>query len=405
MRTLIGIGILVLISYSFTFRDETWGFYGHKLINKNAIFTLPDELRPFYKSHLDYIVEHAVDPDKRRYAVRGEAIRHYIDLDHWGVDAGQNLPRNLGDAICMNAAFYYIRAKDTILIFDTNQISEKEYVYTKDLQLNTTVFKSSVNSFRLSRWINQTAIKEYDQNQWLVDITLGDSTIFPQLANAQSIWIDDKFSNHGILPYNFERVYRNLVAAWQNKNLDLVLRYSADIGHYIGDAHVPLHTTKNYNGQLTNQVGIHAFWESRVPELFAEKEFDFIIGAAHYLPDIRSHIWEVIQSSHHYVDSTLKIERELSVSFPADQQYCYEDRLGVTTKLACEKYTKEYHTKIDNQVEKRMRASIISLGSVWLSAWVDAGQPDYKEMIKKPDIVSVDSTVIPGSRFEIRDHE
>ncbi|MBK8153892.1 MAG: hypothetical protein IPK61_13190 [Saprospiraceae bacterium] len=94
------------------------------------------------------------------------------------------------------------------------------------------------------------------------------------------------------------------------------------------------------------------FWESRVPELFAEKEFDFIIGAAQYLPDIRSHIWEVIQSSHHYVDSTLKIERELSVSFPADQQYCYEDRLGVTTKLACEKYTKAYHTKIDNQVEK-----------------------------------------------------
>jgi hypothetical protein len=44
------------------------------------------------------------------------------------------------------------------------------------------------------------------------------------------------------------------------------------LGHYIGDAHVPLHTTSNYNGQKTNQHGIHGLWESRIPEqLFDER--------------------------------------------------------------------------------------------------------------------------------------
>ena len=37
----------------------------------------------FYKEHIEYITEHAVDPDKRRYAVEGEAPCHYIDLDHY----------------------------------------------------------------------------------------------------------------------------------------------------------------------------------------------------------------------------------------------------------------------------------------------------------------------------------
>jgi hypothetical protein len=34
-------------------------------------------------------------------------------------------------------------------------------------------------------------------------------------------------------------------------------------------------------------------------------------------------------------------------------------------------------------VERRMNASIISLGSFWYSAWVDAGQPDLARIEDK----------------------
>ncbi|MEO6190446.1 MAG: hypothetical protein ABIO44_08890, partial [Saprospiraceae bacterium] len=43
---------------------EDWGFYSHKLLNRLAIFTLPEGMIDFYKSNLNYIQEHAVDPDK-----------------------------------------------------------------------------------------------------------------------------------------------------------------------------------------------------------------------------------------------------------------------------------------------------------------------------------------------------
>ena len=53
-----------------------WGFYGHRKINYYACFLLPPDMLVFYKKHIDYITEHAVDPDKRRYSDPEEAPRH-----------------------------------------------------------------------------------------------------------------------------------------------------------------------------------------------------------------------------------------------------------------------------------------------------------------------------------------
>jgi hypothetical protein len=37
-----------------------------------------------YKPNIDFLAEHAVDPDKRRYLVPAEGARHYLDIDHYG---------------------------------------------------------------------------------------------------------------------------------------------------------------------------------------------------------------------------------------------------------------------------------------------------------------------------------
>ena len=77
------IVIFIATAYFFQPQTYTWGFFGHKKINRMAVFTLPPEMIKFYKKNIEYITEHAVDPDKRRYAVEGEAQRHYIDIDHY----------------------------------------------------------------------------------------------------------------------------------------------------------------------------------------------------------------------------------------------------------------------------------------------------------------------------------
>jgi hypothetical protein len=186
----------------------------------------------------------------------------------------------------------------------------------------------------------------------------------------------DRFSPYGIVPYHLVVQQNRLTEAFRQKSVGRILRLAAEMGHYLGDAHVPLHTTANYNGQLTNQIGIHAFWESRIPELFADEEYDYFVGAATYIADPKAYFWEVVLASHRMVDSVLTIEKELSRTYPRDQQYCFAERLGRTIRTQCPEYARAYQEALNGQVERRMRATIRAVGSSWYTAWVDAGQPD-----------------------------
>src|SRR5688572_13770499 len=99
--------------------SSEWGFFGHRLINRVAVYTLPTEMIGWYKPHIDYLSEHAVDPDKRRYATRHEAVRHYIDLDQWGTFAFANMPRTWDKALALNLQLYVVSENDTTYLLNS----------------------------------------------------------------------------------------------------------------------------------------------------------------------------------------------------------------------------------------------------------------------------------------------
>lgn len=193
-----------------------------------------------------------------------------------------------------------------------------------------------------------------------------------------------KLQESGTLPWQIQISYYKLVNAFKARDSIRILMYSAFLGHYIGDAHVPLHTTENHNGQLSNQSGIHAFWESRLPELFS-KDYNFLVGQAKYVDNPLKAAWTIVKHTHGLVDSTLSIERELKKGTPAFRRYSYSKRKGQVLKQYSEDYARAYSQKLNHMVEKQMRASIKAIGDFWFSAWVDAGQPTMKNMIKVPE--------------------
>lgn len=265
-----------------------WGFFAHKRINKYAVFTLPEELIGFYKKNIEYIEEHSVDADKRRYAVKEEAPRHYIDIDYYGENPFDSMPRKWNDAV--------------------DKYSE------------------------------------------------------------------DTLHSYGIVPWQIEIIYKRLVYAFIEKDADKILKYSADLGHYVADAHVPLHTTLNYDGQFTGQKGIHAFWESRLPELFSGN-YDYLVGTSQYEYSVLDFAWETLEASNNAIDSVLSFDKILSETYEKDKQYSYEKRGNKTINVRSEEYSAAYHDMLSGMIERRMRKSIISIGNLWYSAWVDAGQP------------------------------
>ncbi len=295
----------------------SWGFYAHRKINRQAVFSLPPEMMGFFKSNIQYISENAVNPDRRRYAVMGEAEKHFIDADAYGDSA----------------------------------------------------------VFHLPRYWNQ----------------------------ALEIYSEEELRKHGIAPWNVYHTKLQLTEAFKRKDAKAILRLAADLGHYIGDINVPLHTTKNYNGQLTGQYGIHAFWESRIPELLAE-DFDFFVGKAIYLERPQLVAWDAVIGAHMALDSVLHFEKIVSGRFPEDKKYSYEERGGINTRVYSTEFTKAYNDLLAGQVERQMKNSIKTIADFWYTAWIDAGQPDLNALLKNP-IDLPEEKLDTDKLLDVREHD
>jgi len=206
-------------------------------------------------------------------------------------------------------------------------------------------------------------------------------TILPRYWDeAVAKFTEDTLKAYGIVPWHINRMYYRLKDAFLVGDPEAILRVSAELGHYVGDAHVPLHTTENYNGQLTGQHGIHGLWESRLPELYAGN-YDFFTGRCHYIKNVQFAAWKAIEDSHFAVDSVLRDEKALSEKF-GEKKYSFETKGRQTMKVYSADFSKAYHQTLSGMVERRMRAAIIMTGSLWYTAWVDAGQPDIKRLIE-----------------------
>lgn len=290
-RIVISLILFFLFVFSY-FPSYCWGFFAHQKINYYAVFLLPPEMMVLYKPNIGFLSEHAVDPDKRRYAIKEEGPRHFIDIDKYGNYPYTELPRKWNDAIAKFG--------------------------------------------------------------------------------------EDSLKQHGIVPWHVQVMLQRLTNAFKEKNFSRIMKNSAEIGHYIADAHVPLHASSNHNGQFTNQKGIHGFWESRVPELLAEKQWDFFIGKAQYIKNPGEFIWSRVLESANAADSVLRFERDLTKQFAPDQKYSFEERNGIVIRQYSEAFTIAFNKKLDGMIERRMRQSISSIASFWFTAWVNAGQPDLK---------------------------
>jgi hypothetical protein len=270
----------------------TFGFFAHRKINRMAVFTLPPEMIGFFKKHVEYLTEHAIDPDRRAHAVPGEAPRHYIDIDHYGADPFDIVPRRWNDAVAM---------------FSEDTLMEK-----------------------------------------------------------------------GVLPWHIQVMMYRLINAFQEKDIDRIIYNATHIGHYVADACTPLHTTKYYNGRTPEQRGIHALWESRVPEMLAG-EFNYFVGRASFIESPLDYAWELVKMSHMKVDTIFGVYDSLMTVYTSDQYYAHEMRGQATVRTYSREFTLAFHTGTNQMVERQMQLAVKSIGDFWFTAWVLAGQPDlYK---------------------------
>ncbi|MFM2363445.1 MAG: hypothetical protein RLZZ316_2347 [Bacteroidota bacterium] len=207
----------------------------------------------------------------------------------------------------------------------------------------------------------------------------------PQTMQSLTGKYNNEFlTKNGILPWHMEDVMNKLTNAFKERRKADILLLSGDLGHYIADAHMPLHTTVNYDGQATNQRGIHSFWESQVPELLGSN-YNFNVTDAVYIIDVRKEIWNIINNSHGLIDSLLAAEKKIAAVFGNDKMYV-RDSAGKVVKnkfgqwIRTKEYAKAYHDALNGMVEQQLRLSIAATANFWYTAWVNAGSPDITSL-------------------------
>lgn len=176
----------------------------------------------------------------------------------------------------------------------------------------------------------------------------------------------DVIHAQGLLPWRTQEFFGRLQRAFEGLKRqpsaayapDDILLFSAVLSHYIGDGHVPLHSVVNYDGQHTNQHGIHSRWEA---ELFERNRATLKIApaAAQPIRDPRDFMFDVLLASNRLADGVLAADRKAAAG-----RSFYDD--GYFEVLAKEQLP---------VLQQRLNDSITAVASVIVGAWTAAGRP------------------------------
>lgn len=190
----------------------------------------------------------------------------------------------------------------------------------------------------------------------------------------------DSLLKYGYVPYHVIYMKGKLTEAFREKNKDSILFYAADLGHYISDAHVPLHTTVNYDGQLSNQKGIHSLWESMIPEI---EIANYTLNTNHqatYLKHPELAIWGAIRVSAALVPVMLQQEIVVTKSFTEEQKYRTQMRRGKPSKSYTSEFAKAYAVALKSSINDQLISSANLIADFYYTAWVDAGKPNLQDL-------------------------
>ncbi|AOW10068.1 zinc dependent phospholipase C family protein [Flavobacterium gilvum] len=199
---------------------------------------------------------------------------------------------------------------------------------------------------------------------------------------------DDKFlADNGILPWYIQETMAKLTKAMKDKRKNEILFLAGDLAHYIGDANMPLHTSANHDGQLSNQKGIHSMWESRIPELFG-KNYNFYTGEAKYIDNVEKATWDMLKDSHSQVEPLLAIDKKLRSTFTTETMYEKDEKGNIAKNkynemIYSKEYVTQFHSALNGMVEKQMRKAIVATANFWYTAWVNAGKPNLDNLDSK----------------------
>lgn len=235
--------------------------------------------------------------------------------------------------------------------------------------------------------IRRTTMPEEGSKHFLDLEYFGDSAlhVIPKnFDDAVKKYSLDTMNKYGTVPYVILENLENLTNAFRSGIADSIVFYASDLSHYISDAHVPLHTSLNYDGQLTGQDGMHDLWETTVPEAVIGKYNLRSKHKASYISNPTDAVWKIMAKAHALLPEMFAKEIEVSKNFTDSTKYRWEVRWGKNRRFYTNEFAKQYANALGSSINEQLISSANYIADFWFTAWVNAGSPNLDKLMKRP---------------------
>ena len=217
--------------------------------------------------------------------------------------------------------------------------------------------------------------KTYPAYTHYIDLDLLEEAPFENIPktwdDALAKYGEARLKQAGTLPWEIARRKDELTAAFREARWEDVVRQSAWIAHYLADATMPMHTTKDYLGRDAGNIVL----EERGPNRSVHHRLEWGLfeklpqrcegiagdpGNVSPLDDVLAESWKTVRHSWTLIPPVLAADRAAAAADDSFGETYYRYLDGVMRPL----------------VSQQLRRSQELVASVWLSAWEDAGRPE-----------------------------
>ena len=182
----------------------------------------------------------------------------------------------------------------------------------------------------------------------------------------------------GIAPWVISDLLAKMTSAMRTNDWLWAARCGATMAHYVGDLHMPLHCTRNFNGQETWQVGIHERIETDMTKAFFTP--DLIVPApATFIADPFQAVMGWVAHSTNLVPELLKAD--------------IIAKRAANGRIDTESYYRKLWECTEPVIVPQIAGAVTDLASLWYTAWVNAGRPPIPEAFDELPTTSVFSEV------------
>jgi Secretion system C-terminal sorting domain/S1/P1 Nuclease len=166
-----------------------------------------------------------------------------------------------------------------------------------------------------------------------------------------------KVTSIGLVPWATIWSLDSLTQTLRRGDSTKALQFAADLGHYVGDGHQPLHVTSNYDGGQTGNSGIHSRYESSMMGTYLS-QIIVTKDQVHFYEKPIDFIFTYITRGNDLVDSILHADtyaKSLANSTSGTAYYsALWEKTGAMTKV-------------------QIQTATVDLACLWYTAAVNAG--------------------------------